>query len=47
LLRKAKAGSFEALVQATGVALSTVTKEGARGFFAHCGYGTSRRALSL
>ena len=47
LLRKAKARSFEALIQATGVALSTVTKEDARGFFAHCRYGTSQWALSL
>ncbi len=47
LLRKAKARSFEALVQATGAALSAVTKEDARGFFAHCGYGTPRWALSL
>jgi transposase len=47
LLRKAKARSFEALVQATGSALSAVTKEeDARGFFAHCGYG-KLRALSL
>ena len=46
LLRKAKARSFEALVQATGGALSAVTKEDARGFFAHCGYETPR-ALSL
>jgi transposase len=45
-LRKAKARSFEALVQATGGALSAVTKEDARGFFAHCGYETPR-ALSL
>ena len=47
LLRKAKARSFEALVQATGVALSAVTKEDARGFFVHCGYVTSQWALSL
>jgi DDE superfamily endonuclease len=46
LLRKAKARSFEALVEASGRALSTVTKEDARGFFAHCDYG-SQRALLL
>jgi transposase len=46
LLRKAKARSFEALVEATGRALLAVTKEDARGFFAHRGYGM-RRALSL
>ncbi len=38
LLRKAKARSFEALVEATGGALSAVTQEDARGFFTHCGY---------
>lgn len=41
LLRKAKARSFEALVEATGGALSAVSKEDAHGFFAHCGYGAS------
>jgi transposase len=46
LLRKAKARSFEALVEATGQVLSRVSKEDAQGFFTHCGYGTSR-ALSL
>jgi hypothetical protein len=46
LLRKAKARSFEALVEASGRALSAVTKEDARGFFAHRGYGMPR-ALSL
>jgi transposase len=46
LLRKAKARTFEALVEATGRALSAVTKEDARGFFGNCGYGTPR-ALSL
>lgn len=39
LLRKAKARSFRALVEATGGALSTVTRRDAHGFFAHCGYG--------
>ena len=38
LLRKAKARSLEVLVEATGGALSAVTKEDARGFFSHCGY---------
>jgi hypothetical protein len=46
LLRKAKARSFEALVQATGTALLAVTKEDARGFFTHRGYGMPQ-ALSL
>jgi transposase len=46
LLRKAKARSFEALVEASGRALSAVSEEDARGFFVHCGYGLPR-ALSL
>jgi len=46
LLRKAKARSFEALVGASGEALSAVTRQDAHGFFAHCGYGAPR-ALSL
>jgi transposase len=46
LLRKAKARSFEALVEASGRALSAVSEEDARGFFIHCDYG-STRALSL
>jgi transposase len=40
LSRKAKARSVEALVEATGRALSAVRKEDARAFFTHCGYGT-------
>jgi transposase len=39
LLRKARARSFELLVEASGRALSAVTKEDARGFFTHRGYG--------
>ena len=46
LLRKAKARSFEALVEASGRALLAVTKEDARGFFTHCGYRMPQ-ALSL
>jgi transposase len=45
LLRKAKARTFEALVEATGRALWAVSEEDARGFFVHCGY--ELRALSL
>jgi transposase len=45
LLRKAKARSFEALVEATGRALSAVRQEDARGFFRHCGYETPRALL--
>jgi transposase len=39
ILRKAKASTFEALVEATGQALSAVTREDVGGFFGHCGYG--------
>jgi hypothetical protein len=42
LLRKAKARSFEALVEATGRALRVVSEQDALGFFAHCGYATPR-----
>ena len=45
LLRKAKARTFEALVEATGRALCGVSEEDARGFFTYCGY--EPRALSL
>lgn len=38
-LRKAKARGLEALFEATGEALWSVTEEDARGFFSHCGYG--------
>ena len=41
LLRKAEARSREALVEAMGKALDTVTARDARGFFAHCGYRAS------
>lgn len=41
LLRKAKARSFEALVEASGEALRAVTSRDTHGFFAHCGYGAS------
>jgi hypothetical protein len=42
LLRKAKARSFEALVEATGRALCAVSEQGALGFFTNCGYATPR-----
>ena len=42
LLRRAKARTFQALVEATGRSLNAVSEEDARGFFAHCGYGVSR-----
>ena len=40
ILRKAKARSFEALVEATGRALCAVSERDAFGFFTHCGYAT-------
>jgi transposase len=42
LLRRAKARSFEALVEATGGALSSVSEGDTLGFFAHCGYAIPR-----
>ena len=41
LLRKVEARSREALVEAIGAAISAVTGRDARGFFGHCGDGTS------
>jgi transposase len=41
-LRRAKSRSFEALVEATGGALSAVSERDALGFFAHCGYAIPR-----
>ena len=38
LLRKAAARTREALVQAMGAALSSVTPQDAAGWFSHCGY---------
>jgi len=40
ILRKAKARSFETLVEASGEALRAVSRQDVRGFFAHCGYRT-------
>ena len=40
ILRKAKARTREALVEAMGKALDAVTVSDARGFFEHCGYRT-------
>jgi transposase len=45
LLRKAEARTREALVEAIGSALSTLTAKDARGFFEHCGYRMSVRSL--
>ncbi len=38
ILRKAEARSREALMEATGRALDTITREDIRGFFSDCGY---------
>ena len=38
VLRKAEARTREALVEAIGTAISTVSAHDARGFFEHCGY---------
>ena len=38
LLRKAKARTLDALFEATGHALWSVTQDEARGYFEHCGY---------
>jgi transposase len=45
ILRKAEARTRETLVGALGPALSSVTREDARGFFEHCGYGTPVQSL--
>jgi transposase len=38
LLRKAEARTREALVEAIGTAISTISAQDAQGFFEHCGY---------
>jgi transposase len=45
LLRKAAARTKEALVEAIGAALSTVTIADVRGFFEHAGYRTTGQLL--
>jgi transposase len=45
VLRKIAVRTREALVEAMGVALATVSAEDARGFFAHCGYHASVQRL--
>ena len=45
LLRKAQARTKEALVDAIGWALSSVTSGDARAFFEHCGYRMSAQSL--
>ena len=39
-MRKAKARTFEALVEASGEALCAVSRQDAHGFFTHCRNGT-------
>jgi transposase len=38
VLRKVEARTREALVEAIGTAISTVSAQDAQGFFEHCGY---------
>ena len=45
LVRKAEARTEEALVEATGWALSAVSSKDARSFFEHCGYRMSVQSL--
>ena len=45
LLRKAEARTREALVDAMGPAISSITEEDAWGFFEHCGYSTLVQSL--
>ncbi len=45
LLRKAEARTREALIEAMGPAISSVTEEDAQAFFEHCGYGTPVQSL--
>ncbi len=45
ILRKAETRTREALVEALGPALLSVSEEDARGFFEHCGYGTPVQSL--
>jgi transposase len=45
LLRKVESRTGEALVEAIGGAISTVTTKDARGFFEHCGYGMPVKSL--
>ena len=42
LLRRAKARTKEALVEAIGRALDAITPEDARGWFGHCGYAVAQ-----
>jgi transposase len=45
LLRRAEARARESLIEAMGVALCAVSGGDARGFFGHCGYGSTGQLL--
>jgi hypothetical protein len=45
LLRRARARTREALIEAMGQALDAVTNRDARGFFEHCGYRSTALPL--
>ena len=45
ILRRVEARTRDALVEALGPAISSVTEEDARSFFGHCGYGTPVQSL--
>ena len=45
ILRKAEARSKEALIEAMGRALDTITSRDTRGFFRHCGYRSPGQSL--
>jgi transposase len=45
LLRRARARTREALIEAMGLALSAVSARDARGFFGHCGYNSMGQLL--
>ncbi len=45
LLRKARARTREALIEAMGAALSAVSDRDASGFLGHCGYRSAGRLL--
>ncbi len=45
LLRRARARTREALIEAMGLALGAVTNRDGRGFFEHCGYRSTAQPL--
>jgi len=44
-LRRAEARTREALIEAMGAALSTISTQDASGFFGHCGYRSAAQLL--